>query len=289
MEKSTITLIVIVALLVVIGGGLYFLLSSPTVSAQLMIESGNIQVDLGSGFQAASDGMLLSVKDRVKNVDGEASIILHESVVIELDPGTEIVIDDLNKEHLKLNQPSGQTWNKFTKIAGVGTLEIATPVTVATVRGTFFGLTANKLMLGEGRVDARVGSNTVTLSGRQKMEAVDGVPETSALTEDELNTLHSHGQKMVMWLRRVREAEILKNDFALSMVEKRYGMSKKDVFDKLLALDGNDEDLDQLFDQAPMKTPALKKIQKLTEEIRRVKKEAEKQQEATGDTPTPAE
>ena len=127
-------LLVLVILIVLIAGlGYYFLYSDTVIKAFLTIESGSAQVDKGSGWEAAVDDMKLSKNDKIKVIDGLSVVTLHESVIIELEAGTEVSIASLTKKKLELKQDSGSTWNKFTRVTGVDGYEVETPTSVATI------------------------------------------------------------------------------------------------------------------------------------------------------------
>ena len=58
--------------------------------AQLHVEEGDVQVDVGNGWVDAIDEMALSVSDKIKTLNGKAVLILYESIVVQIDPNTEI-------------------------------------------------------------------------------------------------------------------------------------------------------------------------------------------------------
>jgi len=258
-----------VALLVYV---IYSIFSSPTVPAQLVTVTGAVLVDTGSGYQAITEDLELSSQDKIKTQDGEATLVLYESVVIDLEPNTEVVVEDLSKNQLKLTQPSGSIWAKFTKVTGVKGLEISTPQTVATVRGTFFGLQSDRALLGEGTLDVAVGSNQLTLSGVQKSVLDNGAPVLTEVTSEDRALLEERRLRMVNNLKTVRAQEVAKHKTVLTLFEKRYGLNYEQVLAKLEELDNNDADLNALEQQAPIRLKAMKKIIKMTEEIRSLKK-----------------
>ena len=120
--------------------------------AFLHIETGDILVDSGEGFVQALDGMDLDVNYIVKTEDAVATIVLYESIFIELEDYTELKILDLTKEHPRVHQ-AGSTWNKFSNLAGFGTFIVETADTVSTVRGTEFGVDEEGVEVGEGEVE----------------------------------------------------------------------------------------------------------------------------------------
>lgn len=152
MEKRILYIIVglvIVALCVIV-----FLWSSqsPTVKAQLVIDSGTVEVKHADGvWDSADNGMLLFSDDTVKTGDNtSASIILFESNVIRLDSNSEVTLKEVMRQadaiSVKIQQDEGRVWYRVSKISGIDTYEVQTPAAVASVRGTsfFIRVQANK-------------------------------------------------------------------------------------------------------------------------------------------------
>ncbi len=113
------------------------------IEAQLIIESGDVQVKSGEGsWTSAENGMALHQSDSIKTGDNSsASIILYKTSIVRLDSNTEITLEELIREEetrITIQQDSGRTWNAVNKISGIDNYEVQTPTTVASVRGTGF-------------------------------------------------------------------------------------------------------------------------------------------------------
>jgi hypothetical protein len=126
--------------------------------------------------------MELSLEDKVRTKDdGSAVIVMYESILVELDANTEVSIEQLSKDKVKLNQQSGSTWNKFAAISGIKSFEVETPTTVATVRGTEFWVDMDSVGVDEGQVDATMKGKLLRLAAGRK-----GVLRDGAATEEEM-------------------------------------------------------------------------------------------------------
>lgn len=137
------TIIVIVCIIGIIWLVLNPSVEAEEVNAQLVIDSGTVQVKHeGGSWTSAENGMLLYQSDSVKTGDNSsASIILFETSVVRLDSNTEVTIDELTQQeetNVLLSQDSGRTWNTISKMSGIDDYEVQTPTTVASVRGTAF-------------------------------------------------------------------------------------------------------------------------------------------------------
>lgn len=261
---------VVVVLAIIIG--VYAVFASPTVSAQLLYTSGNVQVDQGKGYLAVSADMELGLGDKIKTgSDGDATVVLYESVLVQLEPDTEIAINNLQQRNLKVTQSSGSTWNKFAKITGVENYEVATPDTVATVRGTYFKFANNSVLLANGALTQSAGPNTLSLSGLSKSSYSAGSLSPATVTDSDRNSIVSQTDKLVRELIRLRAIEVRKHTTVLKMIYTRYGMTADQVIQKLAELDNNNDDLDAIARQAPVQLAAINKVKEMTKEIRKIK------------------
>jgi hypothetical protein len=160
------------------------------IKAQLIIESGEVQVKTAGGaWTTADNGMDLYESQSVKTGDNtSASIILFKSSIIRLDNNTEVTIRTLIEEdetNIEIEQNSGRTWNTISKISGIDNYEVQTPTTVASVRGTSFGV----YYLADGNISVAVGNGTVNVTTYENGTPVFSieVPEYLSLTVDPKN------------------------------------------------------------------------------------------------------
>ena len=143
MGKRFLVIIPVIIIICIIGF-LWFSQGSDVVRAQLVIESGNVQVkQAGGSWSSGQNGMFLHQSDSVKTGDNtSASVVLFESSIIRLDSNTEVTIQEIIEEagvtSVKIQQDAGRTWNTISKISGIDNYDIQTPTTVASVRGTAF-------------------------------------------------------------------------------------------------------------------------------------------------------
>jgi hypothetical protein len=157
----------IIIVICIVGFLLWFFVLSPTVvQAQLIIESGDVQVKQGGDtWKLADSGMFLYQSDVVKTGDNtSASIILFESSIIRLDSNTEVklkeIIQEAGKTSVTIQQDAGRTWNTVLKVSGIDDYDVQTPTTVASVRGTSFDV----YIQSENLTDVGVGRGVVVIS-----------------------------------------------------------------------------------------------------------------------------
>lgn len=141
--KKTIILILLIIVVICVAVFVWFSLRPEAIKAQLVIESGTVQVKhMGETWVSAENGMSLYESDSVRTSNNSsASIIFFKTSIVRLDSNTEVTLKELFREEktsITIQQDSGRTWNSVYKISGIDNYEIQTPTTVASVRGTAF-------------------------------------------------------------------------------------------------------------------------------------------------------
>jgi len=264
---------VFIVILVAIILSYFYITGSSTPIAVLNIETGEVMVNSGNGFLQAVDGMKLSLDDSIKTgANGEASVVLYESAIISLEPNTEISIDSLAKDNIKISQTSGSTWNKFTGLLGLTGMSIETPETVATVRGTSFGVTMNGIMVGEGRVGVLKGNESEEVGEGEALDWDDENFTKRTLTPEEKAKVAGKIKKHIELLKQIRMNEIEKKKFIVQKMLEANNLSYSELENYLEAIDSDDSDLNEISQKIPVKINSAEKIIKLTEKIRKEKK-----------------
>ena len=249
-----------------------------TKPAYLHIESGAVEVNTGNGWQTAEDGMSLSKKDSVRTLDGTAVIVLYDSSFIKLEPNTKVTISELAKSDSKIDQSSGSTWNKFTKITGMDSYEVETPNTVATVRGTEFLINAeeNTIIVVEGVVEWGPEDNKVQVKEFEKYGYVNGELQKLELTQEERNMLInkiSEGielQKQIRFerMKRMRVVNWVREKYT---VEQGQDMTEEEQLNAFFnAVDKGEVDDREIMKKAPVinQHPAAKQFIAFNDEIK---------------------
>ncbi len=263
----------IAVVVLLIGGGLFSLLGSSTTVAALNIEEGKVQVDTGSGWADAQDGMELSISDKVKTLDGTAILVLYESIIVQLEKNTEIAIAELSKKNVKLNQNTGSTWNKFTAIMGVQNFEVETPNTVATVRGTEFWDDQDSIGVVNGTVDARMGNKMLTLGARKKALLSDEFGQAHGFDDSDITRAIEKKKIIIKTLKNLRQQELQKHNILYSMIKKTKGWTDADVYRYMERLDNGEFNEDDLKAQAKLPAESIDRFVALTKEIKKAIKE----------------
>ncbi|MBU0461784.1 MAG: FecR domain-containing protein [Nanoarchaeota archaeon] len=267
--------------------GFFMITKSSTRIAFLNVESGDVQIDTGSGWQRASDGMKLSLNDKVKTgTDGEASVILYESAIVSLDPNTEVSIADLSKDTSSVEQETGTTWNKFTGLSGLKGLEVETPTAVATVRGTSFQVELDRILVREGNVEVtdKDGNNRIDVTGGMKAEMIDGIPTLKEMTPEEKAMLLDKMERHLSLLKELRQDEMDKHRFMVNRAKSMYKWTDEDIQRKIDKLDTGELDVDEIKEKAPIQTEVIDKFVALTKAIKKHKQTLDELRGASAET-----
>ncbi|MBT7902881.1 hypothetical protein HN587_03385 [Candidatus Woesearchaeota archaeon] len=256
---------VVVIILLVLVAGYFKLYKSPVTVAYLHLERGDVTVNTGNGWQSAQQDMNLGLEDKVKTgANGKASIILYESVFVSLEPNTEVSIADLNKEHLLIKQETGETWNKFTTMMGVNGMSVQTPTSIASVRGTSFGVTVNQVIVGEGSVEVTRGAEKIVLKQEEKVDLRAEKLERTVVDETDRTRVVERMSESLNRMKESRSKELAKNQYLIDKMERKYGFSMER---ELTNVDSGSKDLDVIEENIPVQTESIKKIRLTTEEI----------------------
>lgn len=167
MNKRSLFLITGIIIIVLCGIGIiWFTQSQSLIKAQLIIDTGIVQVKHSDGaWVNAENGMLLNQNDAVKTGNNtSASIVLFESSILRLDSNTELTLEEIVQQaemkSVTIEQVGGRTWNTISKIGGIDSYEMQTPVAVASVRGTSFCVH----VYANGKTIVGVGTGLVNVS-----------------------------------------------------------------------------------------------------------------------------
>jgi hypothetical protein len=228
-QRKKFLLIIPVIVIICIIGFVWFVQTPDVVKAQLVIDSGTVQVKhSGESWISGESGMLLYQSDLVKTGnDTYASIILFESSIIRLDSNTEItlkeIITDAGRTSVTIQQDAGRTWNTVLKVSGIDDYEVQTPTTIASIRGTSFDV----YIKVDNITDVGVGSGIVIVSKIYKNKIVDSI-------ELKMNQVTSiYGNKFNQILKIV---EFLIDDWVLKNQQEDQDLKydvKEDLYERI--------------------------------------------------------
>lgn len=236
--------------------------------------NGNVLIDQGNGWKSASVGIDLYTNDKIKTEDGNAIVVLYESVLVTLKPKTEVEIKDLDKENLNVKQNSGTTWNKFTGLSGVESYQVETPNTVAAVRGTGWELNAekNQIIVSDGKVDYKYGDKEISVNALEKYILESEKLLKKDLTADERARLKEHLNKDVETLKGMRWDEVNKNKWVYEMAKKRFNFDDAMVQKFFDETDKGEVNEDEILNKVPIKVEGFLKIIAINKKIREILK-----------------
>ena len=240
----------------------YTIFASSTVVAQLHIESSTVILN---GNPVTTD-QEVSTKDVIETTNGKATVILHDSIIISLEPNTRITLDSLTRKNPAVSQSTGTTWNTFMKLAGIDGFDIKTSNSIASVRGTGFQLTDKKILTADGTVTYNDAGKTFTVT---EMTAVEQGQQRPANNEEK-TSVKNYYRQTVSELKRMRKTEMNKHKFLMSMIKTQYGMSDDMINKKIDEVDTGTTNVDDIMRQAPVAPSSLNKMAMMTKEIQKL-------------------
>lgn len=242
-SKIKIAIMIIVPIVIVIAVLFFFgLLSFPSPPAKLISIQGDVSV-LHGDWIAGKEGMELFEEDSVKTGNASKAVILFfGSSITRLDENTIVKISDVVGDRanrtVKLEQSTGNVWNKITQLSGIDNFEVETPTTITSVRGTTFfirigrttdvGVIRGRVMLATRRdkmILARADLN------ESRMVSINPA-ELSAIQIRELirdNWISANEQLDEQFLQEVKKRFKEKYANALFIVKSQYNLTDADI------------------------------------------------------------
>ena len=266
----------LIILTLVLAGAFYYFTSSSVTKAFLIIDSGLIEVNSGSGWKQAVDGMLLSLNNKIRtSAESKVAIVLYESVIIQLNAGTEILISDLSKNNLQITQSIGKTWNKFTKLAGIKKIDIITPNSVATVRGTEFEIVAGaedfQIFVIEGNVEVNSGSLKQAVGEFKRFEKSSAGFIDKGLTAEDKKLMVEKAAETLNLLKKLRFKNIHENKL-FQIVQEKYKFTDEDVSAGLAMIDSGEVNEREYTEKVPVSMGMTEKFFALNDAIKEQQK-----------------
>jgi uncharacterized cupin superfamily protein len=260
---------IIIGIIALIGLGSYFTFRSNVTSALLKVNSGNVMVDSGNGYESITGEVALGITDKVKTgEDGRATLVLFESFIQIIDPNTELSVEKLANENPKIKQAAGTTWNKFTSLTGMKSIEVETPTSVAIVRGTGYTVELDgiKVIDGTVQITTSAGDEFMVEAGRAAVFE-NGTWIERNLTAEEITSLIDRLKSTIPVLKDLRSRVISDNKFLIGIAEKAAGMSETELQNYLEETDNNLHDVQEIYDQSPVKSKVVVRIAEITRAI----------------------
>jgi FecR-like protein len=160
-------------------------------AAVLTVISGDVQTRFGgSGFASATDGAVLYVGSTVRTAgDARAVITLFEGSTIELEPASDITIEEASTRSsstiVQLAQSFGRSWHVVTHLTTADSrYEVRTPAATASVRGTAFEVAVD---------DALSGPTTTVTTTEGRVATADAAGSGEVLvTADQITTVRAN-------------------------------------------------------------------------------------------------
>lgn len=157
-------------------------------AAVLTVISGDVLMRFGSGdFSSAADGAVLYVGSTVRtSSDARAVITLFEGSTVELEPASDITIEDAEMRGgstiVQLAQSLGRSWHVVTHLTTADSrYEVRTPAATASVRGTSFEVAVEDGVRGPITTVTTTEGRVATADSGAASEVLVGADQTTTV------------------------------------------------------------------------------------------------------------
>lgn len=216
----------------------------------------------------AQEGQKLSLNDIINTKENaQAVVVLYESVLVTVDPLSQIQIKDLAKDKLEVHVEKGSTWNKFLRLNGVEGYAVSTPNTVATVRGTEFSIDLFKDLVAEGIVEVQKDGEIVQVIALKKVLTDQDRLLIENFTDEDKAYVKQRLEQTLENLIQLRQHEIDKNGFLIKTLKVTYGLTDQKIQEHLDAIDDGRLNPYELYEQSIIKTDSLLRMVHISEKI----------------------
>jgi hypothetical protein len=266
---ATILIISAAVLIILLVLAFIMLTSSSTVKAQINVEQGVVSVNQKQieGTSNLKQGDVIETA-----ADGLATVILYESIVINLEESTKILLDDLAKEHPSVSLESGSTFSQITKLFGINSYTEKSGNSVASVRGTSFIIENDKILVGDGTVEYELDNKQFTVVEGRVVEKLNGQLIERNLTAAEKERLHRLELRAIDGLKLMRDSEMNKHPWALNLIKMTYGLNESSIQHDFEKADNDELNLSEFKDKSPVNLDSIDKIIAITDKIKELTK-----------------
>lgn len=157
-------------------------------AAVLTVISGDVLTRFGAGdFSSAADGVVLYVGSTVRtSADARAVITLFEGSTVELEPASDITIEDASTRGastiVQLAQSLGRSWHVVTHLTTADSrYEVRTPAATASVRGTAFEVAVENGFAGPTTTVTTTEGSVATADAAASGEVLVGADQTTTV------------------------------------------------------------------------------------------------------------
>ncbi len=213
-KKTLVKWIIFLIIIIVAIIFLFPVFASSITPALLHVENGEVLVN----DKIVVKDTTIKNGDKIETRNGLATVILYDSIVVNLDERTIVTLEELIKKHPILKQNGGRTWNTFTKLNGVEGYSIVEGNIVASVRATSFEIQKNYILGGDGIVKYSIDLNDYEVEKEEVIQIINGDISQRKATSDEKERILLHKKRTINQLKFLREKEIKDNKYIITLI-----------------------------------------------------------------------
>jgi hypothetical protein len=210
----------------------------------------------------------LAEGDVIRTADASATVRIHDSVILMLEPQSSVTLTDLSKTFPQAT-PTGSVSAIFTQANDVERFAMIKGDTVFEATGTWFTVEEMRTFVKTGKVLVRRGTEETILTKEAYLVRNDwGGWDVYPYTDGELAMLRSSTKNAIKEVRRLREEKIVAYPEALAVIRALTGLSNDELRTQLESYDTKTAtELDALIKQAPIRPLWTRAVYAYTLEI----------------------
>jgi hypothetical protein len=270
-KRWPVVLGIVFGLIVVIVLVVYFTIfrvSTPT--GTLTILNGNVEVNKGLGFTAVSTGLGLKEGYAIKTLDGNARIVLLDSVILTLDPQTVIKLETIGSDTV-VSLDQGTAWSKFIK-GNIQSYTLLAKDSNMVAYGTSFKSEVNSdnviLTVSEGTVEFKSTADKLSVPKGKKYILSKGKIAESTLTSEEKASLVNGLKKDKEAIKDLRMDMMQRNKAIYDKLKNMFNQTDKDVLIVLDKIDNGEWNDSELIAKSPINVPIIEKLKLMNDEVK---------------------
>ena len=260
---------VVAAIVIILLAAVLAAFADPIQQAVLTVEYGDVQVDQGNGFGKVQGKLSLQENAKIKTGEGSAVLILFESMVLVIDPQTEVSLDELVQEYPRVKQDNGVTWNKFTALSGMQSFSTETPTAVAVARATGYEVHLDSILVVDGAVEVTA-DKAYMVHGLTALVQEGPMWTMRNLTGEERARLVERLKKTAKILQELRMDIIEEHSLLYASAKKMAGFTDEQRDAYFAQVDYGERDINADYQKSPVKHAVAQRVVALSKEIKKI-------------------
>jgi len=262
--KTAITITGIILIIVVCILTINFMLSTSITKVYVTNIQGEVMIETDTKTQTITEEKIISKSNSIKTQENsKATVVIHESLILNLEPGTNIVIKNIDKAQLEIDITQGEVWAINLGINDVQSIKYITENYEITTFDGQLKITPEKVEVFDGIIELLAYDQWYEGNRWDILILQNTTVESQERDETQTNQMIISAEEMLEQIINIRIREIQKITKHRFLLKSIYRTDIAELNDYINKLD-NDHTLTQ---KAPLQTDAMQRSILLTKKI----------------------